>query len=196
MMSTMNLSDYHEQNSRLIQPKKKEGNAVQMEDNRHASAIQAKLVETLQRQADEEDELLQGKFTAQLQEDEEELLQGKFDVAQRQENNQTGMPDPVKQHMETSFGRDFSSVRVHENSSQATDMGALAFTQGKDISFAPGQFKPGTTAGLELIGHELAHVEQQDNNRVKPNTSINGMSVNDDPGLEHEADVKGAIAAR
>lgn len=192
----MNLSDYHEKPSRLIQNKKKEGNAVQIADNRQGAALQAKLVETLQCQADEEDELLQGKFTTQLQEEDEELLQGKFNVAQRQSDNLTGMPDPVKQRMETSFGRDFSSVRVHENSSLATDLGALAFTQGKDISFAPGQFKPDTSAGLKLLGHELTHVEQQDNNRVSPNTSINGMSVNDDPGLEHEADVKGAIAAR
>ena len=58
-------------------------------------------------------------------EDEDELLQGKF-VAQRQTKNQTGIPDHVIQGMESSFGTDFSSVRVHPDSSKAPEVGALA----------------------------------------------------------------------
>ena len=127
-------------------------------------------------------------------EDEDELLQGKF-VAQRQTKNQTGIPDHVIQGMVSSFGTDFSSVRVHPDSSKAPEVGALAYTQGTDIHFAPGQFKPDTSAGQQLLGHELTHVIQQAKGRVQPTTEVGGMAVNDDLSLEHEADVMGAKAA-
>lgn len=179
---------------RVFQPKKN-GVVSRMEDNRTETAIQARLVETLQRAPEDEDELLQGKFVAQRDIDEEdELLQGRF-VTQKQEENHTGIPDEVKQRMESSFGADFSSVRVHSDSSKAPEVGALAFTQGTDIHFAPGQFKPETSSGQQLLGHELAHVVQQSEGRVQPTTEIAGMSVNDDVSLEHEADVLGAKAA-
>lgn len=176
----MSISDFQEKPSRVAQHKRESGEALQMADNRQDSVVQAKLMDALQRQTDDEDE----------------LLQGKFESVQRETDNRTGMPDPVKQRMESSFGRDFSAVRIHKESPVASDIGALAFTQGNDVSFAPGQFKPDTTAGLELIGHELTHMEQQENNRVQADTEINGMAVNTDPSLEHEADVKGAMAAR
>lgn len=196
---------------RVFQPKKN-GVVSRMEDNRTGAAIQARLVETLQRAPDDEDELLQGKFVAQRDiDDEDELLQGKWAVqrepeeddelfqgkfvTQKKEENQTGIPDDVKQRMESSFGTDFSSVRVHSDSSKAPEVGALAFTQGTDIHFAPGQFKPETSSGRQLLGHELAHVVQQSEGRVQPTTEIAGMSVNDDVSLEHEADVLGAKAA-
>lgn len=235
---------FQEMPSRVMQPKRESGNTVGLADLRAESALQAKMVGQIQRQADDE-ELLQGKFVSQLQEEEDELLQGKF-VAQREEmddeellqgkfvsqfqeeddellqgkfvvqreemdedefvqgkfqplqrqtENQTGIPDTVKQRMEDSFNTDFSSVRVHPESSSAPDVGALAYTQGTDIHFAPGQFKPDTSAGQQLLGHELAHVVQQAEGRVQPTTEIGGMAVNDDVALEHEADVLGAKAA-
>lgn len=61
---------------------------------------------------------------------------------------------------------------------------------------APGQLKPDTTTGQQLLGHELAHVVQQAEGRVQPTTEVGGIAVNDDVGLEHEADVLGARAAR
>ena len=122
------------------------------------------------------------------EEDEEELIQGKFE-------NKTGIPDDVKQRMEDSFGTDFSSVRVHPESSKAPEVGALAYTQGTDIHFAPGQFKPETSTGQQLLGHELTHVIQQSEGRVQPTTEIGGMAVNDDISLENEADLLGAKAS-
>lgn len=200
---------FQEMPSRIIQGKGK-SDAFHLVDNRQEAAAQAKMVEILQRQGgdedellqgkfttqlqDDEDELLQGKFTTQLQDDEDELLQGKFETAQRQTENQTGMPDTVKQRMEDSFGTDFSSVRVHPDSSKAPEVGALAYTQGTDIHFAPGQFKPDSSAGQQLLGHELTHVVQQAEGRVQPTTEIGGLAVNDDVSLEHEADVLGAKA--
>lgn len=146
--------------------------SAQMKDSRESVLIQAKLMDAIQRQ----------------EEDEEELIQGKFE-------NKTGIPDDVKQRMEDSFGTDFSSVRVHPESSKAPEVGALAYTQGTDIHFAPGQFKPETSTGQQLLGHELTHVIQQSEGRVQPTTEIGGMAVNDDISLENEADLLGAKAS-
>lgn len=182
--------------SSRVRQAKQGGDALQMVDNRELSILQAKMANTVQRFGDEEDDLLQGKFVAQRDENEEDLFQGKFaEPIQRVAENQTGIPNEVKQRMEDSFGTDFSSVRVHPESSKAPEVGALAYTQGTDIHFAPGQFKPDTSAGQQLLGHELTHVIQQSEGRVQPTTEIGGMSVNDDVSLEHEADVLGAKAA-
>ena len=105
--------------SQVFQNRKGESTQL-MEDNRVQSVLQAKMVETMQRDAMDEDDLQQGKFAVQRD-------QGKF-VAQRQTKNQTGIPDYVIQGMESTFGTDFSSVRVHPDSSKAPEVGALAYT--------------------------------------------------------------------
>lgn len=181
--------------TRVRQSRQTDGN-IQLGDNRELSAAQAKMAGLVQH-ANDEDGLLQGKFVAQRDEEEDDLLQGKFEQPlQRKVENKTGIPDDVKQRMEDSFSADFSSVRVHPDSAQAPEVGALAYTQGTDIHFAPGQFKPDTSAGQQLLGHELTHVVQQAEGRVQPTTEIGGMPVNDNEGLEHEADVLGAKAVR
>ena len=67
----------------------------------------------------------------------------------------------IRTRMESGFGTDFSAVRVHQNSDAAPRIGALAFTTGTDVHFAPGQYDPGSTGGQELLAHELTHVVQQ-----------------------------------
>lgn len=65
---------------------------------------------------------------------------------------------------EARFGRDFSSVRVHEGgnvSLTARQIGAQAFTHGRDIYFAAGEYQPTDEAGRVLLAHELTHVVQQ-----------------------------------
>lgn len=90
---------------------------------------------------------------------------------------------------------DFSNVQFKE-SQTASDIGALAYTQGDTITFAPGQFQPNTQSGRALIGHELTHVKQQRDGRVQPTTQAKGLPVNNDPGLEKEADDIGQQLAR
>jgi hypothetical protein len=149
---------------------------------------------------EEEEEPVQGmmapvqKVADGIPEEGEEPLQGKMAPLQMAKTNHTGMPDEVKGKMEGAFDADFSDVRVHPNSDLATDIGALAYTQGSDVHFAPGQYNPGDAVGQRIIGHELAHVIQQRDGRVQPTTQALGMPVNDDPGLEGEADIKGAAA--
>jgi hypothetical protein len=109
----------------------------------------------------------------------------------------SGQPLPADIHatMASALGADFSAVRVHEGP-QATAMGALAYTQGTDIHFAPGQYQPTSRTGQELLGHELTHVVQQATGRVQPTTQAKGVGINDDASLEREADEMGARAAQ
>jgi hypothetical protein len=70
--------------------------------------------------------------------------------------------------METRFGFDFSRVRVHADDRSAQDAATLcarAYTVGRDIMFAAGQYRPQTMEGTDLLAHELAHVIQQSRTR-------------------------------
>lgn len=147
----------------------------------------------VQRQMEEEEELLQGKSdTVQRQPEEEEELQGKFsgspNTAQRaadedRADNRTGMPDSLKQGIENLSGYAMDDVRVHYNSEKPATVQALAYAQGTDIHVGPGQERH--------LPHEAWHLVQQKQGRVAPTTQIAGKPVNDDPGLEREADVMG-----
>jgi hypothetical protein len=166
--------------------------------------------------AAEEEELLQGRFAPAQRMDEEELLQGRFEPAQRREEeellqgrftvqrveeeeplqgrmepgaapaNRTGMPDTLKQGVESLSGMDLSDVRVHANSAQPAQLDALAYAQGNDIHLAPGQEKH--------LPHEAWHVVQQRQGRVQPTMQLAGVAVNDDVSLEAEADRMGERA--
>ncbi len=48
----------------------------------------------------------------------------------------SALPDAIRTQMESSFSADFSNVRVREDAS-ATALGADAYTQGSEITFAP-----------------------------------------------------------
>jgi hypothetical protein len=102
------------------------------------------------------------------------------------------LPTALLAKMEAAFGADFSSVRVHVGP-QAARIGAIAFTTGNDLYFAPGRYQPDSVQGQQLIGHELAHVIQQRQGRVR--ASGNGVAVVQDHALEAEADRLGMKAA-
>jgi hypothetical protein len=91
---------------------------------------------------------------------------------------------------------EFAGVEVTIDSSVAQQIGAKAFTQGESIHFAPGQYDPGTHDGKKLIGHELEHVVQQREGRVKSEGTTHGMALNRSPALEAEAHRAGDAAAR
>lgn len=104
------------------------------------------------------------------------------------------MPETVQQKMEAAFNTDFSDVRIHEGP-EAERIGAIAFTRGRDIHFAPGKYNPTSQSGQELLGHELDHVLQQRMGRVAaPQTG--SFPINTDPALEAEADRLGKQAAQ
>lgn len=168
-------------------------------DNSPAMTLQRQQLElghapAVQRVAEEEEELMQGKFDSLQRQtlEEEEPLQGKFaQTLQRQPDstpqaNQTGMPDNLKSGIESLSGIDISDVRVHHNSSKPAQLNALAYAQGNDIHLASGQ--------EQHLPHEAWHTVQQRQGRVQPTMQMEGQQINDDTGLEQEADVMGARA--
>lgn len=116
-----------------------------------------------------------------------------FKVPLRQKTGGLPLPDTVRAKMETAFGADFSDVRVHVGR-EASSLGAIAYTWGSNIHFAPGQYNPNTIQGQKLLGHELWHVVQQRSGRVT-NPFGTGVAVVQDHALEAEADRMGIKAA-
>jgi len=100
--------------------------------------------------------------------------------------NLTGMPNQLKSGIEAMSGIDMSAVRVHRNSDKPAQLSALAYAQGNDIHLGPGQERH--------LGHEAWHVVQQRQGRVKATMQMAGMGVNDDAGMEREADLMGGKA--
>lgn len=65
---------------------------------------------------------------------------------------------------ELRLGHDFSQVRIHDGpwaAKAAQSINARAYTMGRNITFAKGQYQPGSTQGKKLLAHELTHVVQQ-----------------------------------
>src|SRR5712692_6888931 len=74
------------------------------------------------------------------------------------------LPKSVRAFFEPRFNYDFGAVRMHTDSraaAKAQEYKARAFTIGRDIAFGPGEYRPDTVTGQQLLAHELAHVVQQ-----------------------------------
>jgi hypothetical protein len=108
-------------------------------------------------------------------------------VLQRKANN-NGLPENLKSGIENLSGHSMDDVKVHYNSDKPAQLNAHAYAQGTDIHIASGQEKH--------LPHEAWHIVQQKQGRVKPTLQMKGkVSINDDKGLESEADVMGAKAS-
>ena len=116
-----------------------------------------------------------------------------FQVNLRPATGGKALPPEVQAKMESAFNTDFSDVRIHVGR-EATSVGAIAYTHGSSIHFAPGQYNPTTRQGQQLLGHELTHVVQQRAGRVQ-NPFGSGVAVVQDRALEAEADRMGMKAA-
>ena len=97
-----------------------------------------------------------------------------------------GLPERLKAGVEALSGVAMDEVRVHRNSAAPARVGALAYAQGQDIHLGPGQEKH--------LPHEAWHVVQQAQGRVQATRQLKGVAINDDEGLEREADAMGARA--
>ena len=97
------------------------------------------------------------------------------------------LPAGVSEDMGGRFGHDFSPVRVHTDASAAAlaaQVNARAFTVGRNIAFASGEYAPrGTGESRRLLAHELAHVVQQGHARpqLQRKISIKGTAYTPDP---------------
>jgi hypothetical protein len=97
------------------------------------------------------------------------------------------MPNRLKSGIEAISGVSMDDVKVRRNSAEPAKLGALAYAQGSEIHLGPGQERH--------LPHEAWHVVQQKQGRVKATRQLRGKrAVNDDPGLEREADVMSASA--
>ncbi len=125
-------------------------------------------------------ELLQGRFGA-VQRVKEELLRGKFAMESSAQMEQEPVTKPkksgllgnLKSGIESLSDMSMDQIKVRYNSSQPAQLNALAYAQGT----VPDQERHQP--------HEDWHAVQQMRGSV---------SVNDDEGLEHEADVMGEKA--
>ena len=118
--------------------------------------------------------------------EEEEPLQTKSDTAnatasaglsqQLKSKSGTGqrLSKNTRAEMESSFGRDFSDVNIHTDADAVKmnkELGAQAFTHGKDVYFNSGKYNPDSTEGKRLLAHELTHTIQQggiENGNIQP----------------------------
>lgn len=167
----------------------------QFVDNRPEAVAQRKLQEmannsprTMQLKAIQEmvNNSYQAKQTAQLQTMANNHSTQQQQPIQKKENN-AGLPDNLKTGMENLSGMSLDDVRVHRNSDKPAQLQAHAYAQGTDIHLGPRQEKH--------LPHELGHVVQQKQGRVKPTTQLKGkVNINDDAGLEKEADMMGEKA--
>lgn len=102
----------------------------------------------------------------------------------------------VRALLEPRFGHDFSRVRVHTDakaSESAAAVSAVAYTVGRDIVFAGGQYAPHTSEGRSLLAHELTHVAQNANATTDTSAPIRVGPAGD--RFESEADRHAEAAA-
>jgi hypothetical protein len=88
---------------------------------------------------------------------------------ERQRRSGKPLEPEVRSQMEAAFGSDFSRVRVHADAEAdrlSRQLGANAFTTGKDIFFRGAAYQPDSENGARLIAHELTHVVQQRGNAI------------------------------
>jgi hypothetical protein len=138
--------------------------------NQDNNTIQRKLeISTLQRAEEPQEEELQMKGETSV---------GNINIQADFETNLNsarsgGSPldQAFRAKVEPQMGADFSSVRVHTDSTAhnlSQSIQAKAFTTGKDIFFKQGTYDPHSRGGQELLTHELTHVVQQNSATVQP----------------------------
>lgn len=164
-----------------VSPKRSGKSTFQFVDNRPEAIAQRKLQEMANNSP-------QVKQAAQLQAMADNHSAQQQQPIQKKENN-TGLPDNLKTGIENLSDHSMDDVRVHYNSDKPAQLQAHAYAQGTDIHLASGQEKH--------LAHEAWHVVQQKQGRVKPTMQMKGhVNVNDDQGLEKEADEMGNKALK
>jgi hypothetical protein len=163
------------------------------EEELQTKPLAATITPLIQRQPipEEEEEPLQGKFIQRQgipEEEEEEPLQGKFtpsretfapgtDFESRLAAMRAGggpLPKSTREFMEQRFGADFGGVHLHTGSESAQlnrEISAEAFTRGQDIYLGEGKEDVESSAGKQLLAHELTHVIQQNGSKAQKSSS-------------------------
>lgn len=166
------------------QAEEAEEEPVQAQAEDEEEAVQAAAEEEeeapVQAQAEEESEEETVQSKAEEEPEEEQPVQARTaSGAGRRERSKSAeevlrnpgagraMPPGVREPIERSTGADLSEVRVHDDGPSqraAKDIGARAFTHGRDIWLGPGASAHDT----RLMAHEATHVVQQSGKRSAP----------------------------
>ncbi len=125
-----------------------------------------------------------------------ELDQETADRIDRERGGGRPLDGSIQARMGEALQTDLSQVQVHTSPEADTlnqELGARAFTTGRDVFFREGAYDPHSSAGQELITHELTHVAQQGSGMVG---GAGRMTVNA-PGdaFEQEADATAKAVA-
>jgi hypothetical protein len=157
------------------------GDKYEQEADRVADYVmRSSSVEPIQMQTQEEEEELQMKcenceedelqMKPQLQFKNGTSFEASPDVSSKigsSKGTGSALTPALQREMSTKIGADFSGVNIHTGSDAIQmnrELGARAFTQGNDIYFNSGEYKPSSSEGKHLLAHELTHVVQQGNN--------------------------------
>jgi hypothetical protein len=174
---------------RQVTPEPEEEEEGKVQTKPVASQIFPLIQRQIKPEQEEEEETLQTKLPSspinsmvqrqiEPEEEEEETLQTKTTISDHHPTMSSSfqsqitalqgggqpLPQSERTFFEPRFGADFSTVRIHSDSSAAETARALnarAFTTGNNIAFDQGQYMPGTAKGRQLLAHELTHVVQQ-----------------------------------
>ncbi len=106
-------------------------------------------------------------------------------VIQSERSKGTPLDGNVRRQVESSIGHDLSPVRVHTDSVSAElnrQMGAKAFTTGRDIFYGEGQLP----SDLSLTTHEATHTVQQGFSETAP-SSIGAADTAHEKAADHAA---------
>jgi hypothetical protein len=101
----------------------------------------------------------------------------------------SNLPSTLRGSIQALSGYNLTEVKVHRNSDKPAQLNAHAYSRGNDIYLGPNQ--------ETHLPHEAWHVVQRMQGRVQPTLRTpENVPINDDPNLEHEADIMGAKAAQ
>lgn len=106
------------------------------------------------------------------------------------------LPPSTQARASQALHHSFADVRVHAGSEGArmTDaLGARAATIGRDLYFAPGEYRPASADGQRLIGHELGHVVQQSGGQAARSALADPQAAADAAGVAVAAGVRAPV---
>jgi hypothetical protein len=157
-----------------------------LEDQRPAAVAQRQLQEAIAQSPQQHAAQLRATINQSPRQQHAAQAHAQLQGAMQRKANRTGLPDQLKNGVESLSGHSLDDVRVHYNSARPAQLQAHAYAQGTDIHLAPGQ--------EQHLPHEAWHVVQQKQGRVRATTQLKGIGINDDTRLEGEADVMGRRA--
>lgn len=110
----------------------------------------------------------------------------------RKANSSAGnkLPQGIHQDLEAFLAASLDNVRVHTSvaSEQAADdVGARAFTIGREIHFRREEYDPYSNEGRHLIAHEVVHTLQQAGGATRPQYSLQINPADDRTEVEADA---------